>query len=334
MDENNKRLTVIAFGGNALIHSDEEGHFEEQVRNAEMAIESIAPVLEQGEQLVIVHGNGPQVGQELLRQEEASTKLPAMPLDACVANTQGCMGYLLERSIRNYLIRQKSSRKIATLLSLVAVDSQDSAFGNPTKPVGPFYTPYRARQLIREKGWTLVEDSGRGFRTVVASPMPLKVFGLEAAHYLLGAGYIVIMGGGGGIPVANDSQGESRGLEAVIDKDLTAALIACQLDARRLVMLTEVDYVSIDFATPQQRDLTNVTLEEIHMFHKAGHFPPGSMGPKVEAAMIFLENGGNEVLISSTRCLPDALKNKGGTKITNPNALDGSNTAEQFTLKL
>jgi carbamate kinase len=311
-------LNVVAFGGNALIRSNEEGYIEEQVRNAELAVAALETILLSGEDIIIVHGNGPQVGQELLRQEEASTKLPSMPLDACVANTQGSMGYLLERAFRNYCKETQIDRPVATLLSQVLVNRQDPGFKKPTKPVGPFYTPYRARQLIRQKGWTLVEDAGRGFRTVVASPMPLEVLGLDAARALLRENYIVIMGGGGGIPVSYGPQGGIEGVEAVIDKDFTSRLIATEMEATRLILLTEVDYASIHFGTKKEKPLKNISMTQMHEYYDEGHFPAGSMGPKVLAGIEFIRNGGSECIITSAACLPNALLGQGGTRITNP----------------
>ena len=311
-------LNVVAFGGNALIRSNEEGYIEEQVRNAELAVEALQSLLKTDEALIIVHGNGPQVGQELLRQEEASTKLPSMPLDACVANTQGSMGYLLERAFRNHCKEMQIARPVATLLSQVLVNRQDPGFKKPTKPVGPFYTPYRARQLIRQKGWTLVEDAGRGFRTVVASPSPLEVLGLDAARTLLQKNYIVIMGGGGGIPVSYGPQGGIEGVEAVIDKDFTSRLIATELKATRLVLLTEVDYVSIHFGTKKEEALKKTSITQMQEYYDEGHFPAGSMGPKVLAGIQFIQNGGKECIITSAACLPSALQGKGGTRITHP----------------
>ena len=327
-------VAVVAFGGNTLVQPDEEGHVEEQLRNAEHAAEALTTLLARDHELLVVHGNGPQVGHELLRQEESSTKMPAMPLDACVANTQGAMGYLLERAFRNHLTRSDIHRNIATLMTQVVVDPRDTAFQEPTKPIGPYYTPYRARQLMKEKGWTLVEEEGRGYRMVVPSPRPLRVLGIDAAQRLLAAGYVVVVGGGGGVPVAHDPLGELHGIEAVIDKDLTASLIARQIRAETLILLTNVEQVSIHYNTPRETKLGDVSLEEMTLLHEAGHFGAGSMGPKVLAGIEFLKAGGGTVLITSERHLERAMDGEGGTRITNPGAFDETKAPPQLALKL
>jgi carbamate kinase len=309
------RVAVVAFGGNALIRQGQEGYVEEQIQNAEAAIAPLGALLAAGYRLVLVHGNGPQVGNELIRQEEAATKLPPLTLDLCVANTQGSMGYLLERAYRKASPIHAPWPELVSILTMVEVDGDDPAFQNPTKPVGPFLTRYRARQVRREGGKSVVEDAGRGYRVVVPSPKPLRLVGLSAIRTLLEAGFSVIAGGGGGIPVSKSPGPGLRGLEAVIDKDHTASLIGRELSAELLVILTAVPKVSIFFNKPEQRALDEVTAEEMRKYLAAGHFPPGSMGPKVQAAIHFVEGGGREAIVTSADRLHDAILGRDGTRI-------------------
>ena len=238
-----------------------------------------------------------------------------MSLDACVASTQGWMGYILESTVRNALRNSGTDRGVVTLLSQVEIDPADTAFSNPMKPVGPFYTPYRARQLTREKGWVLREDAGRGYRMVVPSPRPLKIQGIEAARVLSSAGYVVIVGGGGGVPVMLTPFGEWRGVEAVIDKDRTSMLMGHAVGAARLILVTGVSDVRIHFGSPEEKALGSVTVSEMISYQKEGHFPAGSMGPKVEAAIGFIQEGGIEAIITSPSCIGEALVGKSGTRI-------------------
>ena len=309
--------SIVAFGGNALSSRPAEDGIEDQFEQAQLAMESLLPLLQNREEpLYVVHGNGPQVGQELLRQDESARHLPGNPLDACVAATQGWMGYILENTIRAILRDENIDREVATLLSQVEVDPMDPAFLNPTKPIGPFYTRFRARQLTREKGWVLQEDSGRGYRMVVPSPQPKSVLGIDGAQVLSRLGYVVIVGGGGGVPVARSPLGRLTGVEAVIDKDFTAQLIGEKVGAERFILVTDVPEVRIDFGTPNEKPLRNVTVEEMIAYEREGHFPPGSMGPKIRAAIAFLRSGGTDVLITSPPCIGDALIGKSGTRIS------------------
>jgi len=306
---------LVAFGGNALIRSHEKGTFKEQLANAAEAAQALRPLLERYSRLVLVHGNGPQVGQNLIRVEEAVTKVPPLPLDACVAETQGSMGYLLELALSNEFERQGVKRSVLSILSQVEVDAEDPAFKNPTKPIGPFYTAYRAKHLMEVERWPMVEDSGRGFRKVVASPVPRRIFAIKALRALYDMGILLITGGGGGIPIVRELDGTYSGVEAVIDKDRTSVMIAKALDVDEILMLTSVPCLYVNYGKPDQKALGEVSLEEIRAYRDEGQFPPGSMGPKIEAAVHFLEAKGSSVLITDAEHLAEAIQGRAGTLI-------------------
>jgi carbamate kinase len=312
------RRAVIALGGNALIGSSGEGHIDELVAAAMQAAESVTTLLCNGWSVVMVHGNGPQVGVELLRSEEASTKVPPFGLDLCVASTQGTMGTLLEMAIRNCIHGQNIKNKhVASVVSLAVVEPNDPAFARPTKPIGLFYSRYRANQLKKElqaKGWDIREDSGRGWRPVVPSPAPQELLSMAACEHLLDAGFTVLAGGGGGVPVVRDSEGQLTAIEAVIDKDQTAALIAQKLHCELLIFLTPVSGVDLNYGTTFAKRLRAITTEEASQFHAQGHFAPGSMGPKIQAAVHFAQQGGT-VLITSPGQLKSAMAGHDGTRI-------------------
>lgn len=308
-------VTVVAFGGNAMWPRGERGSPAEQIAHARAACEPLAPRIANGERFVLVHGNGPQVGRELDRGFLSRASVDPSPLDVCVAATQGTMGYFIELALREALQAVGLEARIATLATLVRVDADDPAFGHPDKPVGPFYSAEEAARIAAARGVRFVEDSGRGHRQVVASPIPREVLDLGAISALLDAGHVVIAGGGGGIPVVRRGDGHHVGVEAVVDKDHTAALIATALHAEVLVDLTGVDFVYRDFGKPTEEALPRLRLAEARALHAAGQFPPGSMGPKILATCTFLESGGGEVLISSMRKLEEALAGKVGTRI-------------------
>ncbi len=308
-------IAVVAFGGNAILRQGERGLIDEQVRNADRSVLPVVDLLERGYRLLMVHGNGPQVGNEMIRAEEASTKIPPSPLDVCDASTQGTMAYVLEKSLRNVLAQRQLAVDVTSVVTMIRVDPRDPGFGRPSKPIGPFFNAYRAQRLIEEHKWTMVEDSGRGWRKVVASPHPIDVLGVQALRDLLAAGHAVIAGGGGGIPVALSPGGSIVGVEAVIDKDFTASLLAREVRAHLFVILTAVDEIYVDFQKQTQRAVKSLTCDEAERYLKEGQFPPGSMGPKVEAAIEFLRAGGREVIITSERRLPDALRGLGGSRI-------------------
>jgi len=308
-------VAVVAFGGNAILRQGERGLIDEQVRNADRSVLPVVDLIERGFSLLMVHGNGPQVGNEMLRNEEASTKIPPGPLDVCDASTQGTMAYVLEKSLRNVLAQRQIRLNVTSVVTMVRVDPKDPGFAKPSKPIGPFFNAYRASRLMEEHKWTMVEDAGRGWRKVVASPHPIEVVGVQAIRDLLAAGHAVIAGGGGGIPVALSPGGSVVGIEAVIDKDFTASLLAREVRAHLFVILTAVDEIFIDFNKPTQRAVKSLACDEAERYLKEGQFPPGSMGPKVEAAIEFLRSGGREVIVTSERRLPDALRGLGGSRI-------------------
>ncbi len=310
-----RRLALIAFGGNALLPESQRGLQEEQMRNAQTAAQLMVHIVKKGYELIIVHGNGPQVGNILIQMEEAVTKIPPFSLETCDAMTEGSMGYMLEKAIINELRRNSIDKEVATLISQVVVDPNDAAFQNPTKPVGPFYTKYRAQMLVREKKWTMVEDAGRGYRKVVPSPKPIDVVPKWIIRDLVRDGKIVIAAGGGGIPVIITSRGLFQGVEAVIDKDYAASLLAREVGVDLFIILTGTDRVYLNFGKPDQKECPVLTVDEAEQHLKQGQFPAGSMGPKIRAAIEYIRNGGREVLITSAANLKAALLNRSGTKI-------------------
>ena len=309
------QIAVIAFGGNAILKENERGTQEEQIRHTDEACDLMSQIVQRGYELVIVHGNGPQVGNILIQMEEAANKVPSFSLDVCVAISEGSMGYMLERSLRNQFRKRNLKKEVTCLITQVMVDPRDPAFENPSKPIGPFFTAYRAAALKKEKKWPMVEDSGRGYRRVVASPLPQKIINIDVIKALLAQGINVIAAGGGGIPAYYDGHDNIKGVEAVIDKDYTSSLLASELKADLFVILTNVDYVAIHFNKRNQKNLTKVRLKEIKRYYDKGHFPSGSMGPKIKAAMDFIEAGGKEVIITSSRELLKALRGQSGTHI-------------------
>jgi carbamate kinase len=310
-----KKTAVVAFGGNAIIQSGEEGHQEEQLRHADEACDLMVEFIRRGYDLLVVHGNGPQVGNILIQMEEAALKVPPLTLDVCVAMTQGSMGYMLENALVNGLEKRGINKDVVVICSQVIVNRNDPLMKNPTKPIGPFFTHYRAKQLMTEHDWRMIEDSGRGWRKVVPSPKPHKVLAEKTIRQMLGMGAVVIAGGGGGIPVYEDEEGVIRGVEAVIDKDYTASLLAGAVGADLFVILTEVDIVYLNYNTPNPRALSKLKVSEARNYLEEGQFPPGSMGPKIDASIGFIESGGKEVLITSAEVLKEALDGKAGTRI-------------------
>ena len=307
-------ILIVAFGGNALIRSDEDGTQKQQYRRALDLAAGILPLVRTGAGLLLIHGNGPQVGQILIQAEEASTRVPSQSLDVCVAQSEGSIAYLLERALRTVLGRAGLARPVSSIITHVRVSRADAALRAPSKPIGPFYTRFRARALRRQLRWPMVEDAGRGYRRVVPSPRPVEVLQLETIRALLDRGHLVIAAGGGGIPVARSAGGEWSGVEAVIDKDLTAGLLAAELHAGKLIMLTDVDQVYLDYGKPQQRPVSSMGLQDARRYLRAGQFPPGSMGPKVKACLQYMERVRGEAIITSVRGLPRALQGRGGTR--------------------
>src|SRR5438270_10614869 len=267
-----KKLAVVAFGGNALLRPEDRGTHEEQVARAKQAARWLAELSVRGYHLIVVHGNGPQVGNLMIQAEEASTKVPPQSLDVAVAQTEGSMGFLLQQAIRNRLESIGAAGQVATVLTEVLVDPNDAAFKRPTKPIGPFFTRYRAEALERDLGWTMREDAGRGWRHVVPSPRPLRILNTEMISRILDWASVVIAGGGGGIPVVRGRDGQWRGIEAVIDKDYASSLLAAQLKADLYVILTGVARVSLDYGKPAERGVDRLTVAEAQKHLASGQF--------------------------------------------------------------
>ena len=308
-------IAVVAFGGNALLRPEDRGTQEEQIARAKQAARWLAEIVRFGYKLVVVHGNGPQVGNILIQAEEASTKVPPQSLDVCVAQTEGSMGFMLQQAIRNRLETIGLDGDVTTVLTEVQVDPTDPAFKRPTKPIGPFFTRYRAEALERDLGWTMKEDSGRGWRHVVPSPRPLKILNRGTIARMVESASVVIAAGGGGIPVVRGRDGQWRGIEAVIDKDFASALLAAELKADLFIVLTGVPKVAVDFGKPTQRNLDRMTADEAQKYFDQGQFPPGSMGPKIEASIQFVRASGRQVMITDVEHLREALDNKEGTLV-------------------
>ena len=310
------KVVVIALGGNALIREGQQGTIAEQFENIRKSLDGIIYCLKQGYGVVITHGNGPQVGNMLLMVEASRNQVPELSLGVCVADTEGAIGYMIQQSLTNRLRKEGINKCVVTVLTQVIVDKHDKAFSNPTKPIGPFFTKEEAERFQREKGWHILEDSHRGYRRVVASPNPLEIVEECAIKSLLEAGDIVIAAGGGGIPVILRDDGDLEGVDVVIDKDLASGVLARGIKADCLMMLTGVEHVFLNFKQSNERALSRLTVKEVHKYLKEGHFLPGSMGPKIQAAINFLNWGGELVIITSIDNGKMALEGRTGTKIT------------------
>ncbi|XIA64257.1 carbamate kinase [Bradyrhizobium sp. TZ2] len=309
------RRLVIAIGGNAVHPEDISGTSEEQKLVARQTAEALLPLAELDNELVITHGNGPVVGKIMMRQMLTMNRIPPMSMDICVAHSQGGIAYLLMQAMENALRACGNKRHVASLLTQVEVDANDPAFSNPTKFVGPFFSEEEAKRISAELNWKMREDSGRGWRHVVPSPKPKHICDISLIDELVKRGTVVIAGGGGGVPVIRDERGVRTGVPAVIDKDLTSAKIANVLGIEELLILTAVPRVAVNFGKRNQRELAEVSLEEIKALHCEGHFPPGSMGPKIDAAIRFLEGGGKRAIISHLDHAVPALRGETGTHI-------------------
>lgn len=313
---NKKKLAVVAFGGNALLRPEDRGTQVEQIARAKQAARWLAEIVRHDYRLIVVHGNGPQVGNILVQAEEASTKIPPQSLDVAVAQTEGSIGFMLQQAIRNRLESIGLTGDVPTLLTEIEVDPNDPAFKRPTKPIGPFFTRYRAEALERDLGWTMREDSGRGWRHVVPSPRPVRILNVATIAHLLDAAPVVIAAGGGGIPVVRGRDGQWRGIDAVIDKDFASSRLASDLNADLFIILTGVAKVAIDFGKPTQKTIDRMTVAEADRYLAEGHFPAGSMGPKIEAASQFVRQSGKSVLITDVEHVREALDGKDGTYLT------------------
>ena len=300
-------LAMIAFGGNALLRSGQKGLYAEQLANVEDTCEQLWPLIEKGYNIIIGHGNGPQVGNGLLRHEAGQKQygLPAMPMDFCGSETQGSIAYMIETGMERVLRRHGSDRSVVSLVTRVEVGADDPKFQNPTKPVGPYYSREEAEKLSAETGAVYREDpKGNGWRKVVASPVPLKINNIDIVAELAAKGHIVVTVGGGGIPVIDTPEGH-KGVEAVIDKDLASALCANLVGADEFYILTDVPKVYIDFRKPTQRALDTITIAQASEYLAQGQFTEGSMAPKVRAGILFVENGGNQCIITEAGHLGD-----------------------------
>lgn len=314
-----RKIALIAFGGNALLPSHQKGLQSEQMKNAQKAARLMIHVVKKGYDLILVHGNGPQVGNILIQMEEAVNKIPPFSVEVCDAMTEGSMGFMLEKALINELRKNSLDKDVASLITQVVVDKNDRAFQNPSKPVGPFYSKYRAQMLSRKKNWNMIEDAGRGYRKVVPSPKPIDVVPKRIIRDLVHSGRIVVTAGGGGIPVIINGRGLFQGVEAVIDKDFAASLIAREVEADLFIVLTNVPRVCRNFNAPEEEPIKSMDTKEAQQLLDEGQFPPGSMGPKVKAAIEYIQNGGKEVLITSSNYLKAALINRSGTKLVSSN---------------
>jgi carbamate kinase len=310
-----KPIVLVAMGGHAFMQKGERGTIEDHERNADEIARLLMTLVEKEYQLVITHGNGPQVGMLLLQQECSKDETPSMPLDVLVAMTEGSLGYILQQNLLNQLRRREVKRYVVTVVTQVLVDESDPAFVNPTKPIGPFLTREEAERRRDRLGWIVQEDAGRGWRRLVPSPRPLRVIQRHMIREAARAGHIVIACGGGGVPIKKNPDDSYAGVEAVIDKDLTSSVLAADVGAALLIILTAVPQVCLDFGKPNQRSLGAVTLEEIEALYAEGHFPAGSMGPKIEAVVHFLKHGGRRALITNPQSLPNAIEGRAGTHI-------------------
>lgn len=308
---------VIALGGNAILQAGQKGTYKEQQENVRLAAESVAELMKAGHRVVLTHGNGPQVGNILLQQEAAAATVPPMPLDVCGSQTQGMLGYMFQQELGNALRRRGLHHPVATIVTQCEVKADDPAFGSPCKPVGPFYDEARAQQAMAEKGWQMKEDRARGgWRRVVASPTPVSIVERDSINRLVEAGTLVIASGGGGVPVVRGEDGSLKGVEAVIDKDLAGYVLAMDVKADVFMVLTDVPQVAIRFGTPQQENLGRVTAAQMREYQQAGHFAAGSMGPKVEACLRFVEATGGRAIIGSLAEALHAVAGEAGTQIS------------------
>ncbi|MCZ6638971.1 MAG: carbamate kinase [Candidatus Dadabacteria bacterium] len=309
------KTAVVAFGGNALMGEDGNSTYAEQIIKTDIMCNKLLFLFDMGYRILITHGNGPQVGNFLMQQECLADNVPPMPLEACNAMTQGQIGYMIGHRLRNTFTLNNIKKPIIVFITQVVVSKDDPAFNNPTKFIGPFFNKEQSDKLSREEGWLMREDSGRGFRRIVASPKPIDIIEKEEIAEMAHKDFVVIACGGGGIPVIRDEKGCLKGVPAVIDKDFAAEKIGNFIGAELLLLITPVDRVAINFGTPEQKDLSKITLEEAERYFSEGHFAPGSMGPKIEASIQFLRSGGKKAIITSLDCIESAIKGEAGTEI-------------------
>ena len=308
------KTVVIAIGGNSLIKDAQHQSVSDQYAAVVETVRHITDLLEQHYRIVITHGNGPQVGFILLRSEHSRGVVHQVPLDSIVADTQGALGYQLQQALENEFRRRRLKRSVVTIITQTLVHRDDPAFAKPSKPIGEFYTREQAEERMRVEQWTMAEDANRGWRRVVASPRPQRIIEADVVRHLVKDGYVVVAAGGGGIPVVADDQGMLSGVPAVIDKDLASAVLAGQIGADRLVIATSVNKVCLNFGQPGQKALDEITVTQARQFMAEGHFAAGSMLPKVEACVAFIQRGGREAVITSPADLSLALDGESGTR--------------------
>jgi carbamate kinase len=310
------KTAVVALGGNAITREFEEGNITQQFANTRRALVGVADLIEKGYKIAVTHGNGPQVGHALIRVEETRHIVPPVPLGVLVADLEGGMGYMIEQSLQNKLLKRGINRNVVTLIAQVIVAKDDPSILSPTKFVGPVYhNEEQAKQLAQARGWTIKHDIGKGYRRVVPSPIPQEIVEKDIIKKLVNEGIIVITVGGGGAPVYVEEDGTYEGVDGVVDKDRAAAILAKDIDAEELYILTGVDKVALNFDTPSQLFLDELTIDKAKQYLAQGQFPEGNMGPKIEAAIHFLEAGGELVVISSVENMPDAIEGRTGTRI-------------------
>jgi len=305
---------LVALGGNALVRAGQRGAITEQMANLNRALTGIVPLIQRGCLVVITHGNGPQVGHILIRVEAARGQAYDLPLDVCVAQSQGEIGYLIQQSLENVLRKSRIDRPVATVLCRTVVDKHDPKLANPSKPVGPYYSTEEALAL-KTQGWSLVEEPPHGFRRVVPSPDPIRIVETEVIQRLFDDGVIVIAVGGGGIPVSAETDGTLKGIEAVVDKDLASSQLAVTIGVERILDLTSVEHAKLHFNSPSEENLQIITVADAKKYLAEGHFAPGSMQPKIEAGIYFLEHGGHEFIITHTEKALDGFEGRTGTHI-------------------
>jgi carbamate kinase len=309
------KTLVIAIGGNSLITNAQHMSVPDQYAAIVKTAHHITDLLEHRHRIVITHGNGPQVGFILLRSEHSRGLLHQVPLDSIVADTQGALGYQIQQALENEFRRRRLKKSVVTLVTQTLVNRDDAAFASPGKPIGEFYTREQAEERMRVEKWTMIEDAGRGWRRVVASPIPVRIVESGVVGHLVKEGYVVIAAGGGGIPVVADENGILRGVAAVIDKDLASAVLAREIGADMLVISTAVEKVCLNYGTPAERALDSMTVAEARRYMAEGHFKPGSMLPKIEACIQFVTNSGGEALITCPEALAAALDGRTGTRL-------------------
>jgi carbamate kinase len=309
------RIAVIALGGNAISREFEEGNITQQFANTRRSLVGVTDLIEKGYLVAITHGNGPQVGNALIRVENSRHLVPPTPLGVIVADLEGGMGYMIQQSLQNKLIKRRIKREVVTIVTQVLVDKNDPSILKPTKFVGPFYQASQLAGLQSQRNWIIKKDTNRGYRRVVPSPIPLEIIEKNIIKQLILQGTVVIAAGGGGAPVYIEEDGTLEGVDGVVDKDRASAILAKDIGAQELYILTAVDQVALHFGTPRQVNIDGMTMTEARKYLDDGHFPSGNMGPKIEAAINFLESGGEMVLITSIENMTEAIEGHTGTRI-------------------